>query len=114
MVRRIINVPRRGIGTAALDELRAEAQQRELSLFAVVLDPQTLSLRTRAKFAPFAEIMETAFGEYGQRSFAAFAASLLKRIGYEGTATIELVTGYINEPRMYARRAVNNIRAMMK
>ena len=38
----------------------------------------------------------------------------LKRAGYEGTATIELVTGYINEPRMYARRAVNNVRAMME
>lgn len=37
----------------------------------------------------------------------------LKRIGYDGTATLELVTGYINEPRMYARRAVNNVRAMM-
>ena len=38
----------------------------------------------------------------------------LKRIGYEGTATLELVTGYINEPRMYARRAINNARAMME
>ena len=38
----------------------------------------------------------------------------LKRIGYSKTATIELVTGYINEPRMYARRAINNARAMMK
>ena len=38
----------------------------------------------------------------------------LKRIGYEGTATVELVTGYINEPRMYARRAVNRVREMMK
>ena len=37
----------------------------------------------------------------------------MKRIGYEGTATLELVTGYINEPRFYARRAVNNVRAMM-
>ena len=37
----------------------------------------------------------------------------LKDAGYEGTATIELVLGYINEPRMYARRAVNNVRAMM-
>ena len=80
---RIINVPRRGIGTAALDELRAEAQQRGLSLFAVVLDPQTLSLRTRAKFAPFAEIMETAFEEYGKKAFSVFAADLLRRIGYD-------------------------------
>ena len=37
----------------------------------------------------------------------------LKRVGYEGTATLELVTGYINEPRMYARRAVNNVRTLM-
>lgn len=38
----------------------------------------------------------------------------LKEYGYEGTATIELVTGYINEPRLYARRAINNIRAMLE
>jgi len=38
----------------------------------------------------------------------------LKRTGYDRTATIELVLGYINEPRMYAKRAVDNVRAMMK
>lgn len=37
----------------------------------------------------------------------------LKEYGYEGTATIELVIGYINEPRLYARRAINNVRAML-
>ena len=37
----------------------------------------------------------------------------LKRVGYNGTATLELVTGYINEPRFYARRAVNNVRNMI-
>ena len=80
---RIINVPRRGIGTVAMDELRAEAQQRDLSLFAVVLDPQGLSLRTRAKFAPFAEVMEAAYEDYGKKTFSVFAADLLKRIGYD-------------------------------
>ena len=49
----------------------------------MVLDPQTLSLRTRAKFAPFAEIMEAAFAEYGRKPFELFAADLLKRIGYD-------------------------------
>ncbi len=38
----------------------------------------------------------------------------LKEIDYDKTATIELVTGYINEPRFYARRAIDNVRAMMK
>jgi protein FrlC len=37
----------------------------------------------------------------------------LKRIGYDRTATLELVTGYINEPRMYAKRAIDNVRNMM-
>lgn len=37
----------------------------------------------------------------------------LKEINYDRTATIELVTGYINEPRMYARRAINNLKDMM-
>lgn len=37
----------------------------------------------------------------------------LKEINYDRTATIELVTGYINEPRFYARRAINNVREMM-
>lgn len=38
----------------------------------------------------------------------------LKEVNYQGTATIELVTNYINEPRMYTRRAINNVRALMK
>ena len=37
----------------------------------------------------------------------------LKRVNYHGTATLELVTGYINEPRMYAKRAVDNVRSLM-
>lgn len=38
----------------------------------------------------------------------------LKDAGYEKTATLELVTGYINEPRLYARRAIDNARAYMR
>jgi protein FrlC len=32
---------------------------------------------------------------------------------YRGTATIELVTGYIHEPRFYSRRAIETIRSFM-
>lgn len=38
----------------------------------------------------------------------------LKERNYNGTMTIELVTCYINEPRLYARRAVENVRALME
>jgi len=37
----------------------------------------------------------------------------LKERGYEGTATIELVTAYINEPTLYAKRAINRVREML-
>jgi len=38
----------------------------------------------------------------------------LKDISYQRTATIELVTAYINEPRFYAKRAITKLREMMK
>lgn len=37
----------------------------------------------------------------------------IRDIPYKRTATIELVTNYINEPRLYAKRAINNVRAML-
>ena len=37
----------------------------------------------------------------------------MKRIGYDKTATFELVTNYINEPRFYAKRAIDNMRELM-
>ncbi|RDU23845.1 fructoselysine 3-epimerase [Anaerosacchariphilus polymeriproducens] len=38
----------------------------------------------------------------------------LKESGYEKTVTLELVTGYINEPRLYTRRVIDTIRKYMK
>jgi protein FrlC len=43
-------------------------------------------------------------------------AELLEELaarGYTGRATIELVTAYINEPSLYARRAIDRVRALM-
>jgi len=37
----------------------------------------------------------------------------LKYVGFEKTITLELVTGYINEPRLYARRAIDAVRTFM-
>lgn len=44
-------------------------------------------------------------------------AELLQELserGYSGRATIELVTAYLNEPSLCARRALNTVRDMMK
>ncbi|QAA33440.1 TIM barrel protein [Clostridium manihotivorum] len=37
----------------------------------------------------------------------------IKEIKYDGTITIELVTAYINEPRLYAKKAINNIKSLL-
>lgn len=38
----------------------------------------------------------------------------LEARGYRGRATIELVTAYLNEPSLYARRALRRVRDMMR
>jgi fructoselysine 3-epimerase len=38
----------------------------------------------------------------------------LRYMDYKGTATIELVTAYIKEPRMYAKKAIDNVRRMLE
>ena len=80
---RIINVPRRGIGSAALDEIQADAQSRELSLFSAVLSPDSISPRTQVKIAPFAKLMLDAFELYHSKPFAEFGAAFLSAIGYD-------------------------------
>jgi protein FrlC len=40
--------------------------------------------------------------------------SEIETSGYKGAATIELVTNYINEPRLYAKRSIDNLRAFME
>jgi protein FrlC len=39
--------------------------------------------------------------------------SELNDLDYKGFLTIELVTGYINEPGLYALRAIKNLRSML-
>ena len=38
----------------------------------------------------------------------------LNHNGYKKTATLELVTNYINEPRFYAKRTIDNMRSLMQ
>ncbi|MGB5823507.1 MAG: fructoselysine 3-epimerase [Proteocatella sp.] len=38
----------------------------------------------------------------------------IKDYGYNGTATIELVTSYMNEPSLYAKRAIERLKKLME
>lgn len=37
----------------------------------------------------------------------------IKELGYKRSATLELVTAYMNEPRLAARKAINNFRSLL-
>lgn len=80
---RVANVPRRNIGAVAMEEVRTEAVERGLPLFSVLMDPEHISLRTRAKFGLFTDIIEEYFGLYGTMPLKELTEQLLKRIGYE-------------------------------
>ena len=38
----------------------------------------------------------------------------IKVFGYNNTVTLELVTAYINEPRLYSKRAINKFNELLK
>ncbi|MBQ1316119.1 MAG: DNA helicase PcrA [Lachnospiraceae bacterium] len=58
-VRRIVNVPKRGIGTASVDRLEAYAEREEISLFEAMCHPDRAGLteRTAGKIRQFTEMI---------------------------------------------------------
>lgn len=59
-LKRIINVPKRGIGTTTVDELELIASENEESMMAVVLDPADYHVKpkTAAKLAEFSALIQ--------------------------------------------------------
>lgn len=83
-LRRIINVPKRGIGETSLDKLAAFAQEQGISLYGALsrLDEIT-TLKTRAaKFRDFYELFEHLRVDAGAFSVAELLDAVIKRTGY--------------------------------
>ncbi len=57
-VERVINVPRRGIGEKSLDDIRAEASQRDVNMLEVMRNPQTLKPATAKKAKKFVDLVD--------------------------------------------------------
>ena len=57
-VMRVINVPRRGIGTRTVEKLQQEAARRGINMLDVLRDPQSISTSTARKFASFVELVD--------------------------------------------------------
>ena len=81
---RVINVPRRGIGDAALGALQEYATANNLPLFPalVTLPPDALP-RYRSKLVAFSDTVMRVYRELGNRPLADVTELLLSAIGYD-------------------------------
>ncbi len=80
---RIVNVPRRGIGDKALEELRAAADASGASMLITAIAGEGLSPRTHAKLAPFADLMTDLMAESTVMKLSEFTEHLISKIEYE-------------------------------
>ena len=83
-LRRIINVPKRGIGETSLDKLAAFAEEQNIPLYGALsrLDEIT-SLKTRAaKFKDFYELFEHLKEDAAELPVAEIIDAVVKRTGY--------------------------------
>lgn len=83
-LRRIINVPKRGIGEASIDKLAAFAEVNEISLFdALARLDEITELKTRvAKFRDFFGIIKSLQEDVSTLSAAELIDTVVKRSGY--------------------------------
>ena len=53
---RVVNYPKRGIGSSSVEELKTVAQKNNMTLFSVLINPSLLSPSTAKKLAPFTDV----------------------------------------------------------
>ena len=84
---RVINYPKRGIGNTAVQELVDIAQQRNATLFSVLLNPDGLSAASAKKFAPFTELITELIQSVRTMQATEFMQYVIRRSGIEGALT---------------------------
>lgn len=84
-LRRIINVPRRGIGQTTCDRMVALAAEHDchgLAMLPLMLASDVVNKGTRAKLGAFAELMQTLRDDTPQMGVADITREVLTRTGY--------------------------------
>ncbi|MDY0234976.1 MAG: DNA helicase PcrA [Gudongella sp.] len=98
-LKRIINVPKRGIGNTTIEKMEVYAGEKDESLFAAVLDREsvtTLNARARNSIAPFADAMGILMAKKELMGVKEFIEEMINTTGYieelERENTIEAKT----------------------
>lgn len=79
---RIVNVPKRGVGDAALASLREEARAEGISLFAAIKKSESIKGKARDSLKMLMGIIEMAQRKVGQESLSDIAREVLNASGY--------------------------------
>ena len=84
-LKRIINVPKRGIGAATIEKMEAYAEEKGESLFAAVIDREevpSLSGRAKNSLEPFSDIMGTLMAKKEIMGLKEFIEEMINTTGY--------------------------------
>lgn len=109
-LRRIINVPKRGIGETSVGELYAAAESRGTYMLAVALDGEGLSPRTAQKLRPFADTMAEFIALSEMMPLSDFTEHLISSLEYEAYLKAEDKKGEIENRMDNLRELIGNIR----
>lgn len=80
--KRIINVPKRGIGDATISTIESAARAHDVSMFMATIMPDILPPKIVSKVAPFASTMKELFAKRYELSLDALTEYLMQSIGY--------------------------------
>ncbi|MDL2235485.1 DNA helicase PcrA [Christensenellaceae bacterium OttesenSCG-928-L17] len=80
---RVINVPRRGIGAAAVEEVSREAQKQNMPMFLVAMQGDGLSPRVFQKTKVFTDQMADLLALRESATLETLMEELMQRIGYD-------------------------------
>lgn len=83
-VRRILNVPKRGIGTTSMDRIQGYAYDREISFYEALKAAKEIPSigKAAAKAAPFVELIEGLRAKTGESSVKELIVEVIERTGY--------------------------------
>ncbi len=84
-VRRIVNVPKRGIGAATLEKVQDYAQMRDIGFYeAMELADEIMSLgKTAAKIRPFVGLIRELREKAAELTIAELISEIVERVGYQ-------------------------------
>lgn len=81
--KRIINVPKRGIGSATVSSIETAAQAKDISMFMACITPDALNEKLVKKVAPFIDLMKELFAKRYSMGLAELAESIITATDFD-------------------------------